>query len=43
MTAPGNRILIKWMIIAVLTTLVTWLAFRGYLSPDFLVNLSMYC
>lgn len=43
MTAPGNRILIKWMIVAVLTTLVTWLAFRGYLSPDFLVNLSMYC
>lgn len=43
MTASHNHILIKWIIVTVLATLVTWLAFRGYLSPDFLVSFSMYC
>lgn len=43
MISPNNHIRIKWIAIAVLATLVTWFAFRGYLSPDFLVNLSMYC
>lgn len=43
MIASDNHILIKWIIVIVLATLVTWLAFRGYLSPDFLVSFSMYC
>lgn len=43
MIASDNHILIKWIIVTVLATLVTWLAFRGYLSPDFLVSFSMYC
>jgi hypothetical protein len=43
MTAFHHHTPLKWIVVAVLATLVTWLVFRGYLSPDFLVSFSMYC
>lgn len=39
----ANIRLLKWLIFAMLAALVSTLAFRGYLSPDFLITLSMYC
>ena len=35
----GKRLLL-WLILAMLATLVTFLAFRGYLSPELLLNFS---
>ena len=35
----GKRVLL-WLILATLAALVTFLAFRGYLSPDLLLNFS---
>jgi hypothetical protein len=31
---------IVWLILAALAGLVTWLAFRGYFSPELLLNFS---
>ena len=31
---------IVWLILAALAALVTWLAFRGYFSPELLLNFS---
>jgi len=42
MTSVNLRLL-KWLVFVVLAVLVSTLAFRGYLSPDFLITLSMYC
>ena len=36
---PGKRIML-WLILATLATLVTFLAFRGYLSAELLLNFS---
>lgn len=35
----GKRLLL-WLILATLAALVTYLAFRGYLSPELLLNFS---
>jgi hypothetical protein len=35
----GKRLLL-WVILATLAALVTYLAFRGYFSPEFLLNFS---
>ena len=35
----GKRLLL-WLILAALAALVTWLAFRSYLSPELLLNFS---
>jgi len=35
----GQRLLL-WLILATLAALVTWLAFRGYLGPELLLNFS---
>lgn len=37
--SQGKRLLL-WLIIAALSALVTYLAFRGYLSPELLLNFS---
>ena len=38
-TTAGRRA-IAWLILAVLAALVTYLAFRGYFSPELLLNFS---
>ena len=40
-----TRRLIKWLIIALLAAMASFLAFRGYLTPDMLINFSnsFYC
>jgi hypothetical protein len=38
-TTPGRRILL-WLILATLATLITFLAFRGYLSAELLLGFS---
>ena len=38
-TTAGKRA-IAWLILAALAALVTWLAFRGYFSPELLLNFS---
>ena len=38
-TTAGRRAMV-WLILAALVGLVTWLAFRGYFSPDLLLNFS---
>lgn len=35
-----GKSLLLWLIIAALAALVTYLAFRGYLSPELLLNFS---
>ena len=44
MTTDARR-LIKWLIIAMLAAMASYLAFRGYLTPDMLINFanSFYC
>lgn len=38
-TTAGRRALV-WLILAALVGLVTYLAFRGYFSPELLLNFS---
>jgi hypothetical protein len=38
-TTAGRRA-IAWLILAALAALVTYLAFRGYFSPELLLNFS---
>jgi hypothetical protein len=38
-TSAGKRVIV-WLILAALAALVTWLAFRGYFSPELLLNFS---
>lgn len=38
-TTAGRRAMV-WLILAALAALVTYLAFRGYFSPDLLLNFS---
>jgi hypothetical protein len=44
MTAD-NRRLIKWLVVALLAAMASYFAFRGYLSPEMLMNFanSFYC
>ncbi len=35
-----SRRLVLWIILGVLAALLTYVAFRAYLSPDFLLNFS---
>ncbi len=37
MTA-GHRRLVKWVLIALLAAMASYVAFRGYLSPEMLIN-----
>jgi len=37
MTANQRKILV-WLLVAILATLVTYVIFRGYLGPDFLLG-----
>ena len=37
MTANQRKILV-WILVAILATLVTYVIFRSYLSPDFLLG-----
>lgn len=37
--SQGRRILL-WLMLAVLAALVTYVAFRGYFSPELLLNFS---
>jgi len=43
--APQILRMVKWFLIAVLAVLVTVVVFRGYLSPDMLLNFadSFHC
>lgn len=40
-----TRRILMWMMLALLAALVSYLGFRGYLSPEFLINFSnaFYC
>jgi hypothetical protein len=38
-TTASKRAIV-WLILAALAGLVTWLAFRGYFSPELLLNFS---
>lgn len=38
-TTAGRRAMV-WLILAALAALMTYLAFRGYFSPDLLLNFS---
>lgn len=40
-----TRKFLIWMLIATLAALVSYISFRGYLNPDFLINFanSFYC
>jgi hypothetical protein len=38
-TTAGKHAIV-WLILAALAALVTWLAFRGYFSPELLLNFS---
>ena len=40
MTATMGRRMVVWMILATLAAVVAYLAFRGYLSTDLLLNFS---
>jgi len=44
MTHDARR-LIKWLLIALLAAMASYFAFRGYLTPDMLMNFanSFYC
>ena len=35
-----SRRLVLWIVLGVLAALLTYVAFRAYLSPDFLLNFS---
>ena len=35
--------MVKWLIVAGLSLLISWFAFRGYLNPSFLVGFSLSC
>lgn len=34
------RRLVKWLVVTLLAAMAGWLAFRGYLSPEMLLNFS---
>ena len=44
MTHDARR-LVKWLLIALLAAMASYVAFRGYLSPEMLLNFanSFYC
>jgi hypothetical protein len=35
-----SRRIVLWAVLGVLAALLTYMAFRGYLSPDFLISFS---
>lgn len=35
-----SRSMVLWVVLGALAALLTYLAFRGYLSPDFLISFS---
>jgi len=44
MTRDARRV-VKWLLIALLAAMASYVAFRGYLTPDMLMNFanSFYC
>ena len=40
-----TRMILVWMLLAALAAIVSYLGFRGYLSPELLINFSnsFYC
>jgi hypothetical protein len=37
-SAPGVRRAIAWVVLAVMAATLSWLGFRGYLSPELLFH-----